>query len=83
MEIRKVSSKSQLTLPKEFAGKLVSIDKLAEGILQIKLGSFVPDSEKIFHTEKFKNRLEKFDKWMDNHEPDESDIEELISGKNK
>ena len=48
MEVRKVSSKSQLTLPKEFAGKLVSMEMLAEGVIQIKTGEFVPDSERIF-----------------------------------
>ncbi len=62
MEVRKVSSKSQITLPKEFAGKLVSIERLSEGVLQIKSGEFIPDSEKIFHTEKYKKRLEAFDK---------------------
>lgn len=81
MEVRKVSSKSQLTLPKEFAGKLVSIEKLAEGIIQIKTGQFIPDSERIFHTEKYKKRLKKFDKWMDNHTPEESDLDELLSDK--
>ncbi len=44
MEVRKVSVKSQLTLPKEFAGKLVSIEKLSEGILQIKMDRFIPEA---------------------------------------
>ncbi len=81
MEVRKVSSKSQLTLPKEFAGKLVSIEKLAEGVIQIKAGQFVPDAEKIFHTEKYKKRLKKFETWADTHEPEESDLEALFTGK--
>ncbi|MDM8537553.1 hypothetical protein QUF70_12415 [Desulfobacterales bacterium HSG17] len=54
-----------------------------EGLFRIlNIGEFIPDSEKIFHTEKFKNRLEEFDKWMDTHKPDESDIEELCSSNN-
>ena len=77
MEIRKVSSKSQLTLPKEFAGKLVSMESLSEGILQIKTGEFIPHSEKVFHTEEYKKRLNKFDQWMDKHDPEESNIEEF------
>ncbi len=77
MEVRKVSSKSQLTLPKEFAGKLVSIDKVADGVLQIKIGQFVPDSERIFHSENYQRRLGRFDKWMDQRDPEESDLEEL------
>ncbi len=83
MEIRKVSSKSQLTLPKEFAGKLVSIDRIADGILQIKTGQFVPDSERIFHSKDYQRRLKRFDEWMDQHDPEESDLEELLKEDNK
>ena len=61
MEVRKVSSKSQLTLPKEFAGKLVSIERISEGVIQIKKGQFVPDSERMFHTKKYEKRLKDFD----------------------
>ena len=78
MEIRKVSSKSQITLPKEFSGKLVSIEKLADGVVQIKTGEFIPDSEKIFHTQAYKNKLEEFDQWMDNHVLEETDVESAI-----
>ena len=83
MEIRKFSSKSQLTLPKEFAGKLVSIDRIADGILQIKTGQFVPDSERIFHSKDYQRRLKRFDEWMDQHDPEESDLEELLKEDNK
>ena len=78
MEVRKVSSKSQLTLPKEFAGKLVSIERIADGILQIKTGQFIPDSERIFHSDKYKKRLIRFDKWMDGQQPTDSNLEELL-----
>jgi bifunctional DNA-binding transcriptional regulator/antitoxin component of YhaV-PrlF toxin-antitoxin module len=80
MEVRKVSSKSQLTLPKEFAGKLVSIERLADGVLQIKSGEFIADSEKIFHTENYKNRLENFDEWMETHDLQDTDIENMDKG---
>ena len=81
MEIRKVSSKSQITLPKEFSGKLVSIEKLADGVVQIKTGEFIPDSEKIFHTQAYKNKLKKFDQWMDKHVLEETDVESAVKGK--
>ncbi len=77
MEVRKVSVKSKLTLPKEFAGKLVSIEKLSEGVLQIKAGRFIPDAEMMFHTEAYQKRLKKFDQWMDAHVPEESNLDEL------
>ncbi len=80
MDVRKVSSKSQLTLPKEFAGKLVSIDSITKGVLQIKIGQFVPDSERIFHSQEYQKRLERFDEWMDQHDSEDSDLEELFKG---
>ncbi len=83
MEVRKGSSKYQLTIPKEFAGKLVSIDKITKGVLQIKIGQFVPDSERIFHSQEYQKRLERFDEWMDQREPEDSDLEELLKGNEK
>lgn len=80
MEVRKVSSKSQITLPKEFAGKLVSVERLSEGVLQIKSGEFIPDSEKVFHTEKFNKKLKTFDEWIENHDLHETDIENTDQG---
>ena len=83
MEIKKVSSRSRLTLPKEFAGKLVCVEKLAEGVLQIKTGEFIPDAEKIYHSEAYRKRLDRFDQWMDHHEPDDADTGKLITGDHK
>jgi len=81
MEVRKVSSKSQITLPKEFAGKLVSIERLSEGVLQIKSGEFIPNSERRFHTEKYKKKLATFDKWMGKHDLQKTDVEKVDQGK--
>ena len=81
MEILKVSTESQLTLPPEFAGRLVSVQKIADGVLQVKVGQFEPDAERIFHTEQYKERLIKFDRWLDKHRPTESDIVELARKK--
>jgi hypothetical protein len=61
-------------------GKLVSIDKIEKGVLQIKIGQFVPDSERIFHSQEYQKRLERFDEWMDQCDPEDSDLEELFSG---
>jgi len=81
MEIRKVTSNSLLTLPQEFAGKFVSVEKIAEGVLQIRTETLIPDSEHIFHTREYQERLKRFDKWMDQHDPEESDLDELPGGR--
>ncbi len=73
MEIRKVSPDALLTLPPEFADKFVSVEKIAEGVLQIRAETSIPDSEQIFHTREYQERLKRFDKWMDQHEPEASE----------
>lgn len=57
------------------------IEKISEGILQIKTGEFMPDSEKLFHSEDYQNRLKRFDEWMDEHTPDDAGVQELIEAK--
>jgi len=83
MQIRKVTPDSLLTLPREFAGKFVSVEKIAEGVLRIKTEAFTPDSEHIFHTREYQERLKRFDKWMDQHDPEESDLDELLRDRKK
>ncbi|HAO22206.1 MAG TPA: hypothetical protein DCQ37_18115 [Desulfobacteraceae bacterium] len=77
MDIRKVSSKARVTLPKEFADKFVCVEKIGEGFIQIKSGEFMPVSERMFHTDEYKKRLDRFDRWLDNHVPEESDPEKI------
>lgn len=73
-----VSSTAQITLPNEFANKTVYIDKISEGVIQIKTVEQVIESEKVFHTAEYKKRLEKFDTWMNTHIPVESNLDELF-----
>jgi hypothetical protein len=83
MEMKKVSRNSRVTLPKEFAGKYVYVEKIGEGVLRVETSERIPDSEKIFHTEEYRNRLKRFDQWMDEHAPDDSNTRELIEGKTR
>ena len=83
MTTQRVTLTSQVTLPKEFAGKTVLIERISdEGIhIWIKHDQSIPDSERIFHTQEYQQRLDEFDQWMDQHQPEESDIEALSQQK--
>lgn len=50
MIVKSVGSNGQITLGKEFAGRLVMLDQTAPGVWTLKLGQFIPDSEKWLHT---------------------------------
>ena len=44
--IRRISGTGQVTIGKEIAGKLVSVDQIDKGTWIIKSGNFIHDSEK-------------------------------------
>lgn len=44
--VKTIGANGQLSLGKEFAGKMVLIDQIEEGTWIVKCGEFVPDSEK-------------------------------------
>jgi len=46
ISIRIIGSSGQISLGKEFAGRHVLIDQVEPGMWLLKVGSFVPDSER-------------------------------------
>lgn len=50
MIVKSVGSNGQITLGKEFAGRLVMLDQTEPGVWMLKLGQFIPDNEKWLHT---------------------------------
>jgi hypothetical protein len=47
--IKSVGRSGQISLGKKFAGKTVLIDQIEPGVWVVKLGQFIPDSEKWLH----------------------------------
>jgi hypothetical protein len=67
--VKMVGANGQVSLGKEFAGKIVLIDQIDKGTWIIKSGVFVPDAEKWLHSG---NNLEKLDKaleWAEKNKP--------------
>lgn len=83
MTTQRVSLTSQVTLPKEFAGKTVLIERVSAEIISIRLKpeQVIPDAERIFHAPTYQQRLAEFDQWMNQHQPEESDLEALSQQK--
>ena len=46
LQVKAIGVNGQLSLGKEFVGKMVLIEQLENGIWIIKCGKFVPDAEK-------------------------------------
>ena len=77
MIIKPLSSKGQITLGKEFAGRLVTLDQPAPGIWAIKLGAYIPANEKWLHTPKSKASLDRALAWAARNPPRETNLTEL------
>jgi len=67
--VKVVGSNGQVSLGKEFAGKMVLIDQIEEGTWIIKAGEFIPDSEKWLYQGNNLSKLEKALKWAEKNAP--------------
>lgn len=68
-QVKIIGSNGQISLGKEFAGKMVLIDQLDNDTWVIKAGEFVPESEKWLHQSEHLNKLEKALAWTEKHKP--------------
>ena len=77
MIVKSVGSNGQITLGKEFAGRLVMLDQTSPGVWTLKLGEFIPDTEKWLHTPEAKAKLDRALEWAARNPPRETNLAEL------
>lgn len=68
-QVKIVGSNGQISLGKEFAGKMVLIDSIDESTWIIKTGNFVPDSEQWLHTPEVSKKLNQALEWAEKNAP--------------
>ena len=68
-QVKIVGSNGQISLGKEFAGKMVLIDNINESTWIIKTGNFIPDSEQWLHAPEVSKKLDQALAWAEKHEP--------------
>lgn len=67
--VKIIGANGQVSLGKEFAGKMILIDQIDEGTWIIKSGEFIPDSEKWLHRTQDTAKLKKALEWAEKNEP--------------
>ena len=77
MIMKSVGSNGQISLGKEYAGRLVMIDQIEPGVWSLRLGNFVPDNERWLHTPAAKAKLDRAIAWADANPPKATDIAAL------
>lgn len=67
--VKVIGANGQVSLGKEFAGKMILIDQIDKGTWLIKSGEFIPDSERWLHRAQDMSKLEKALEWAEKNEP--------------
>jgi hypothetical protein len=78
-QVKMIGSNGQLSLGKDFAGKMVLVDQIDQGTWIIRSGEFIPDSEKWLHEEGHIAKLEKAIQWAKKTKPVDN-FEKLARG---
>ena len=77
--IKTIGRSGQIALGKEYAGRSVLVDQLEPGVWMIKLGEFVPDSERWLCDTQVQQEVEEAIAWAERHPPRPTDLEALAA----
>jgi hypothetical protein len=77
--IKTIGNSGQICLGKKFAGQTVMLDEVETGVWILKVGRFIPDSEKWLHTPDAQAELDEAIAWAEGNPPEETDFRDLES----
>ena len=77
LAVKTIGKSGQIALGKEFAGKQVLVDRVEPGVWVVKLGEFVPDSERWLFRDSVSGDLDEAVRWAETNVPQETDLEAL------
>lgn len=77
IEVKTIGASGQISLGKQYAGRLVTVEQVEEGVWTIKTAQVIPDNELWLHTPQMKASLDRAIEWASKNPPQESDLESL------
>jgi len=77
--IKTIGRSGQIALGKEYAGRSVLVDQLEPGVWIIKLGEFIPDSERWLSDAQVQHEVEEAIAWAERNPPRPTDLEALAA----
>ncbi len=77
--IKNISRHGQISLGlgKQYAGRQAAVDELEPGVWVVKVGDFIPASERWFHKPEVAEQLDRSLHWAAEHPPADTDLDEL------
>jgi len=79
MNVKRIGSSGQIALGKEYAGRMVAVEHPDPATWVIKLGEFVPDSERWLFDARVADELDEAIRWAEGNPPRETDLDALQS----
>jgi hypothetical protein len=76
-QVKNISASGQISLGKEFAGRTVSVEEREAGVWLVKLGEFVPDSERWLFAQGVQEELAVAESYAAANAPTVCDLEQL------
>ena len=77
--VKTIGRSGQIVLGKEYAGRSVLVDQIEPGVWIIKVGEFVPDSERWLYEAQVQQEVEEAIAWAERNPPHPTDIEALAA----
>ena len=75
--IKTVGRSGQISLGKKFAGQTVMLYEIETGVWIVKLGRFIPDSEKWLYVPGVQAELKEAIAWAEENPPEDTNLEEF------
>jgi hypothetical protein len=82
--IKTIGASGQITLGKEYSGKMVLVDEIEPGVWMVKVGAFIPDNERWLHEPAHKAKLDEAIAWAEANPASTdnlADIEAAVNGR--
>jgi hypothetical protein len=76
--LKSVGRSGQIFLGKQYAGKTVMIEQIETGVCLLKIGEFIPVSERWLHDPAVSQDLNEAIVWAEKHSPQDSDMSALF-----
>ncbi len=75
--VKTIGSSGQIALGKEYAGRHVLIDEVERGVWVVKLGDFIPQSERWLHKPSVSRSLDRAIAWAEKNPPRKASLKNL------
>ncbi len=79
VEIKTIGSSGQISLGKQYAGRTVTVEQIADGVWTIKTAQVIPDDELWLHTPEVRASLDRALEWSASNPRAEADLKTLAT----